>query len=488
VAEDVDRLPVEAPELEKVEARDYLLDQAYVNLKRAHVYNFCRSYRYQSLGYYVSLLAEARGHHPLPTITTIQDLKSPSLARTVVDDLDEDIQRALAAETRQTRVHHIVFGRSGDGSMERLSGRLFRALPAPFLQATFRRSAIDREWALVGLSAPAWDDLPQPLLARLSELGRDFFGRSRLSREPRRHARFDLAILHDAEEREPPSDDAALRRFVRAAETVGMEAELIGPDDYGLLPQYDALFIRATTGVNHFTYRFARRAAAEGLVVIDDPVSIFRCCNKVYLAELLARHGVPMPETLVLARGQLAEIPRRLGLPCVLKLPDSSFSQGVVRADDAASLETLAERMLERSDLLIAQRYQPTEFDWRVGILDGRPLFACKYFMARRHWQIIRRGEAGKKTGEGESQTLPVEAAPASVLETASRAARLIGDGLYGVDLKVVDGRALVMEINDNPSIDAGYEDEALGDVLYERIMSTFLSRLERLRGLERRP
>ena len=29
-----------------------------------------------------------------------------------------------------------------------------------------------------------------------------------------------------------------------------------------------------------------------------------------------------------------------------------------------------------------AQEYLATDFDWRVGVLDRRPLFACKYFMA----------------------------------------------------------------------------------------------------------
>src|SRR5690606_41193599 len=103
---------------------------------------------------------------------------------------------------------------------------------------------------------------------------------------PRRAAaRFDLAILVNPEEAEPPSNAKALKRFIRAAEDVGLNAELIERDDYARLAEFDALFIRETTAVNHHTYRFARRAASEGLVVIDDPASIVKCTNKVYLAE-----------------------------------------------------------------------------------------------------------------------------------------------------------------------------------------------------------
>jgi glutathione synthase/RimK-type ligase-like ATP-grasp enzyme len=65
------------------------------------------------------------------------------------------------------------------------------------------------------------------------------------------------------------------------------------------------------------------------------------------------------------------------------------------------------------------------------------------------------------------------------VLKTAIRVANLIGDGLYGVDIKELNGRAHVMEINDNPNVDAGIEDQILGDELYMRIMRVFLKRLE---------
>ena len=46
----------------------------------------------------------------------------------------------------------------------------------------------------------------------------------------------------------------------------------------------------------------------------------------------------------------------------------------------------------------------------------------------------------------------------------------------------MVKDRALIIEVNDNPSIDAGVEDAYLGEDLYRRIMSEFLRRLERKR------
>lgn len=98
--------------------------------------------------------------------------------------------------------------------------------------------------------------------------------------------------------------------------------------------------------------------------------------------------------------------------------------------------------------------------------------------MARGHWQIIKHdGERG--IDEGMADTLAVGEAPDHVVRTAVRAAGLIGNGLYGVDLKEVDGKVFVIEVNDNPSIDAGVEDEVLKSALYREILGVVLKRIE---------
>ena len=91
-----------------------------------------------------------------------------------------------------------------------------------------------------------------------------------------------------------------------------MSTTLITRDDYSRVAEFDALFIRATTRVNHYTYRFARRASAEGLVVIDDPHSIIRCSNKVFLAEGLARLKIPTPATLIVHKDNVDAIKKAL--------------------------------------------------------------------------------------------------------------------------------------------------------------------------------
>jgi glutathione synthase/RimK-type ligase-like ATP-grasp enzyme len=92
--------------------------------------------------------------------------------------------------------------------------------------------------------------------------------------------------------------------------------------------------------------------------------------------------------------------------------------------------------------------------------------------MAKDHWQIYNWN--GKKSDmSGNAETLPIGEVPFQIMHTALKAANLIGDGLYGVDLKEIDGQAYVIEVNDNPSIDYGYEDQILKKDLYLSILKS---------------
>jgi glutathione synthase/RimK-type ligase-like ATP-grasp enzyme len=56
------------------------------------------------------------------------------------------------------------------------------------------------------------------------------------------------------------------------------------------------------------------------------------------------------------------------------------------------------------------------------------------------------------------------------LIKLGLEASKAVGDGLYGVDIKQVNGHYLVIEVNDNPNIDAGGED-AKNPEVYERIV-----------------
>lgn len=481
VVENPQSWALEVPGTEVVSARDYLTRSRFTGLGRATVFNLCRSYAYQSTGYYVSLLATARGHRPFPSVTTIQDLRLSPVVKIASEELDRMLQSLLSPLKSDTFSLSIYFGRNLASRYDRLARALFNYFPAPLLRAEM---VLADRWRLQSLRTIAADEIPPTHLDFVAAQAKRFFARPNVPDLKR--ARYTIAILVNPQEVDAPSDAKAIDRFVRAARRLGMQAQVIGREDYGRIAEFDGLFIRETTSVNHHTYRFASRAAAEGLVVIDDPESIVRCSNKVYQAEMMRRRGIPTPRTLVVHRENAKEVGAELGFPCVLKRPDSSFSLGVVKANDEQELKVHLATFFARSELIVAQEFLPSQFDWRIGVLDGTPLHACRYHMVRGHWQI-QVAEDTTKRRYGRVDTLGLDETPPEAVALAVRAANQVGRGFYGVDIKELDGRFVVMEINDNPSVEAGCEDAVLKDDLYLAVMRTFYRRFEE-RGREARP
>lgn len=457
--------------------------------ERTQVINLCRSYKYLGIGYYVSLLAEARGHRVIPSVRTINDLRRRSIYGLDIEDLNQKLTRFLPAEGRDTTEFGLLvyFGTTSYAPLADLARQVFDIFPCPIVKLEFERQKVWQIAAIKPGSLHALTDAQEDAFAQALDA---FSKKLWRPRRARRKYRYDIAMLSDPNEAMPPSNKRALKAFVEAGKELGIEVDPVGRHDYPRLAEYDGLFIRETTALDNHTYRFAIKAEKEGMVVIDDPTSILRCTNKIYLADLLKSRKLPTPRTEILFRDdtrRLADLPERLGLPIVLKIPDGSFSRGIVKVEDPQSLKAEAEALFQNTSLLIAQEFLYTEFDWRVGVLDGEALFACQYFMSRGHWQIYNHGAEKAKARSGGFKTLPVRDAPSEVVKLALRATSPIGDGLYGVDIKQTKDRAVIIEVNDNPSIDAGVEDAYLGEDLYRRIMDEFLRRMERQRlGISR--
>ncbi len=466
----------------------YVSGRMGMETKRLRVINLSRSFEYQSMGYYASLLAEARGHSVLPTVETALNLASREGYASRLPELDALLARALARHGLALPDSMLVYlGQAEDQRFASLGRRVFEWFGAPVIKIHFRRREVgngevaDRR---AGISRLSIRSLSRLTLAQKAEFTRVLAARAHAvwqTRPVHVSLRFSVAVLHDPGEILPPSSVNTLRWFARVAEKQGVAVEPIARRDLARLAEYDGLFIRETTSIRDHTFTFARRARAEGMPVIDDPVSMIRCTNKIYLWEILTKAGLPTPPTLVLRRDtNLDEVANSLTFPLVLKVPDGSFSRGVKKAADMVQMRALADVFFRESELLLAQRFMPTTFDWRIGVLGGRALFACQYLMARNHWQIVNHRSDGRAI-EGGFRTVAIAQAPPVVIETAVAAARLIGDGFYGVDLKETDdGGIVVIEVNDNPNLEHGVEDKVEGNAVWDSLIQWFVERLRR--------
>jgi len=458
-----------------VSSRSYITDPEFQSLKNVRIFNLSNSYQYQKMGYYVSLLASARDHRVIPNVTTLRDFTSLALIRSLSGYIDENIQKSLKHVNENKISLFIYFGRSVNPKFRLLAQKLYHMFEAPLLQIDFIKTD---KWIIQKVSPLSLKKVNPDHMEKVQEFARDYFSKKRFSRPRFKNYKYDLAILVNPQEKNPPSCPVALQNFKKAAEKTGFYVEFITKDDFSQLSEFDALFIRETTNVNDHTYQFSRTAYAEGLVVIDDPWSILRCSNKIFQNERLKQNKIKTPVTLILSKSNYRSIPVDLTFPLVLKQPDSAFSLGVEKVDTPEELNRSLKKLFRLSDLVVVQEFMPSEYDWRIGILDQAPLYACKYYMAKDHWQIYD-WTSESKDNFGASDTVPIEEAPEIVIKTALKAASLIGDGLYGVDLKMIDGEVYVIEINDNPNIDSGTEDFVLKDELYNRIMQSIFKRIE---------
>jgi len=275
---------------------------------------------------------------------------------------------------------------------------------------------------------------------------------------------FKLIVLHDPDDKEPPSAQTSLAHFIKVGKRLKTEILLRTMKDIDLT-EGDALFIRQTTMIGNGTYFIAKAAENLGIPVLDDSASIRICTDKVETYYRFKEAKVPQPETVIIRNGDI-----RIGFlsfPIVIKQPDSCFSRGVFKVD---SLKELKEHPIINDRELVIQEYLPTAFDWRIGVLNNKVLYCAKYFMPKGHWQIVKRYPSGHHHLGGH-EILKLHDWPTDVCRLALQAAACVGNGLYGVDIKETKKGLVVIEINDNPSIDSDAEGKY---GVWERIIERF--------------
>lgn len=293
--------------------------------------------------------------------------------------------------------------------------------------------------------------------------------------------KFRLAVFFQTSDTSPPSNLRTLEYFQEVAKGQNILVEIVGPEDFHRLSEFDCLWLRSPADKGTDAYLAACYALQEGKPVIDDPLSILQATDKVYMQGLMGHVGVPLPDSRGITRNtNLLRLVVSLGLPIVLKLPDSYYSKGVFKAQSLEEVISLTTKLFQQNGLLLAQEYLPTKYDWRVGVLDNEPLFVCQYHMVEGHWQIVKHNSDGTAI-EGPHKTVPLKEAPPEVVNAALLAASCVGDGLYGVDVKTTETKGVVViEVNDNPNLEHGIEDEFDTDV-WSKLLQWFDRRLRSL-------
>lgn len=466
-----------------ISVKEYIGNPFYQHNTDLRIFNLCSSYKYQSYGYYVSLLASARGQRVIPSTITIRDFRILNVIHSAANDIEEQINKSLNRKHDTSFSLNIYFGQTRTKGFGLLAMKLHQLFEAPLFKVDFVKH---EKWIIKDMQVLTLNKLPESEISYIYDFAKKYFNKKRFNNSKLINYKYDIAVLVDPEEKTPPSCPKALQKFKSAANRKGLYLEFITKSDLDKINEFDALFIRETTSVNDHTYEFSRMAYAEGLVVIDDPWSILKCSNKIYQNEIFKKHKILTPKTTILSKNLLnSKYLDEMNYPLILKQPDSAFSLGVIKVENKEEAIVSLNNLFKISDMVVCQEFLYSEFDWRIGIIDNKPIFACKYYMSKGHWQIYNWKEL-ENDNSGDSETLSINLVPKIVLQTALKASALIGDGLYGVDLKMIDGKVYVVEVNDNPNIDADIEDFELKDKLYDIIIDSIYNRIELAKNIQR--
>lgn len=291
-----------------------------------------------------------------------------------------------------------------------------------------------------------------------------------------------LVILHTENQKYSPSNEGAITKFVESAQRHELNPIII-PDvslDFFRLwaesGKICGLLIRDTTNPGNHTYEFSIVAQQYNLPVIDSHENIMRGCNKIWQCNQFLEHHINHPKTHLVSRATYQHLATRFNYPVVIKLSDSSFSQGVYLAKTQLEFGYYCTKLFDKlkspCSSLIVQEFIKTEFDWRIGVFRKKLLFSCKYYMAEDGWKIIKYDPSA---GLVEGRHQAIEGVCPELWEFVESCFPFLDDGLYGLDIKEKDGKYYMIEINDNPSIDSGVEDQIEGEKLYDTIIEYFV-------------
>ena len=286
-----------------------------------------------------------------------------------------------------------------------------------------------------------------------------------------------IACFVEAYNFKDKSERDALFKFKSTAESMGHTFEFIYKEDIARIQEYDALFIRATTDPSNSAYIISRLAEQAGIKVIDDPHSIRTCSNKAILYDLFLKNNIPSPESLLFtgdySRRSLDNVFDTLGFPVIIKTPYTRFSSHVEKANNENEFIDISKRFLRKSKIVILQEYIRSDFDWRVGILENRIIYLCKYCIPAGGWKV--KSKINGRNVWGDTIAVPKESISPELKDICLNLSKCVGDGLYGLDVKETKDGYKVIEINDNPSIYDGYEDAEDTDI-YEKIINALVS------------
>jgi ribosomal protein S6--L-glutamate ligase len=241
----------------------------------------------------------------------------------------------------------------------------------------------------------------------------------------------------------------------------------IAPDGFDMhykgkvLTDYDAVLPRVGASITRYGTAVLRQFEMMGVYTPNSSDAILRARDKLRCHQLLARQGIGLPTTVFGDNpDDTADLLAMLGShPHVIKLNEGSQGAGVILTERPSSSRSVIEALRGLYATFLVQEFiaESNGSDVRCFVVGGRVVAAMR--------RKARAGEFRSNLHRGGTATKVVLSA--AEIDTAIRAAKVMGLNVAGVDLLRSKRGPLVLEVNSSPGLE-GIENTTSIDVAGE--------------------
>jgi len=269
------------------------------------------------------------------------------------------------------------------------------------------------------------------------------------------------------------------RRMVEAANAAGHEVQVIDPLLCYMaiasqrptihykgeeLVGFDAVIPRIGASITFYGAAVVRQFEMMGVYSVNESVAISRSRDKLRSLQLMARKGIGLPVTGFAHSTRYTQdlIELAGGSPLVIKLLEGTQGIGVVLAETDKAAGSVIEAFRGLKENILVQEFikEARGTDLRCFIIGGKVVAAMK--------RQAREGEFRSnlhRGGKGVVARLTPEER-----STATRAAKIMGLNVAGVDMLRSNHGPVVIEVNSSPGLEG--TEKATGKDLAGQIIS----------------
>jgi len=253
------------------------------------------------------------------------------------------------------------------------------------------------------------------------------------------------------------------RRLVEAARQLNHPVKVVNPLECILsidrnrpsihlgktkLKGFDVVLPRIGNIAIEYSLAVVKHFELSGVRVVNNSKAIYLAKDKFISLQVLKSKGLPVPETIMLRKGDaLKKVVKELGgLPLVLKLLRGSQGVGVTLAKRMNQLVSLVKSTWKLDHDIIIQRYIPESrgADIRILVVGGAVIAAMRRYP--------RRGDFRSNIHQG--GYAEAIALPRLYERLAQQAAQIIGLEIAGVDIIESKRGPLIIEVNASPGFE----------------------------------